>query len=79
MEPAEERIFDVLIIGGGPAGLTAAVYAARKNLQTAIVTDELGPADADLQHRELHGLSVHHRRRADVPLQGADSRSIMSR
>ena len=39
---AEEEILDVLIIGGGPAGLTAAVYAARKNLRTAIVTDELG-------------------------------------
>lgn len=40
--PAEEELFDALIIGGGPAGLTAAVYAARKNLHTAIITDELG-------------------------------------
>lgn len=39
---AEEELFDVLIIGGGPAGLTAAVYAARKNLRTAIITEELG-------------------------------------
>ncbi len=40
--PAEAELFDVVIIGGGPAGLTAAVYASRKNLRTAIVTDELG-------------------------------------
>jgi alkyl hydroperoxide reductase subunit F len=39
---AEEELFDVLIIGGGPAGLTAAVYAARKNLRTLIITKELG-------------------------------------
>src|SRR5665811_2118777 len=39
---AEEAMFHVLIIGGGPAGLTAAVYAARKNLRTAIITEQLG-------------------------------------
>ena len=29
--------FDVLIIGGGPAGLTAGIYAGRGNLKTAII------------------------------------------
>ncbi|MDD5419902.1 MAG: FAD-dependent oxidoreductase [Methanomicrobiaceae archaeon] len=37
-----EEIFDVIVIGAGPAGLTAGVYAARKNLKTAIISDNVG-------------------------------------
>jgi alkyl hydroperoxide reductase subunit F len=37
-----EGIVDVLIVGAGPAGMTAAVYCARKRLKTAIVTRDLG-------------------------------------
>ena len=33
---------DLLIIGGGPAGIAAAVYAARKQLKTILVTEEIG-------------------------------------
>ncbi len=33
---------DVLIVGGGPAGVAAAVYAARKRLKTVLVTDDWG-------------------------------------
>jgi len=32
---------DVLIIGSGPAGLTAGIYAARFKLETMIIEDEL--------------------------------------
>lgn len=34
---AEEKIYDVLIIGAGPAGMTAAVYTSRANLSTLMV------------------------------------------
>jgi len=34
--------FDVLIVGGGPAGASAAVYAARKGMRTAIVAERFG-------------------------------------
>ncbi|MEK7201149.1 MAG: FAD-dependent oxidoreductase [Patescibacteria group bacterium] len=33
---------DLLIIGGGPAGIAAGVYAARKRVQTVLVTQEIG-------------------------------------
>jgi len=33
----EERIYDVTIIGAGPAGMTAAIYASRANLDTLML------------------------------------------
>jgi len=36
------KMYDVAIIGGGPAGLTAAIYAVRKNLSTIIITSDIG-------------------------------------
>ncbi|NQY55665.1 MAG: alkyl hydroperoxide reductase subunit F [Ilumatobacteraceae bacterium] len=37
-----EAPFDVLIVGGGPAGASAAVYAARKGMRTGLVADRFG-------------------------------------
>ncbi|MDU5229784.1 MAG: alkyl hydroperoxide reductase subunit F [Anaerococcus sp.] len=39
---ADKAAFDVLIIGGGPAAATAAVYAARKGVSTGLVASEFG-------------------------------------
>jgi alkyl hydroperoxide reductase subunit F len=34
--------FDVLVVGGGPAGAAAAIYAARKGIRTGVVTERFG-------------------------------------
>ncbi len=35
-------MYDCIIIGGGPAGMTAAIYTARKKLKTLLLTKQLG-------------------------------------
>ena len=37
-----KQAFDVLIVGGGPAGAAAAVYAARKGIRTGLAAERLG-------------------------------------
>lgn len=34
--------FDVLVVGGGPAGAAAAIYAARKGIRTGLVAERIG-------------------------------------
>ena len=38
----QAELFDVIIIGGGPAGLNAALYAARKVLKTILIAKDIG-------------------------------------
>ncbi|AEC22199.1 alkyl hydroperoxide reductase, F subunit [Pusillimonas sp. T7-7] len=41
-EISAKEAYDVLIVGGGPAGAAAAVYAARKGIRTGIVAERFG-------------------------------------
>ncbi|WP_233866408.1 alkyl hydroperoxide reductase subunit F [Paraburkholderia adhaesiva] len=38
----EKEIFDMLIVGGGPAGAAAAIYAARKGIRTGVLAERFG-------------------------------------
>lgn len=40
----EERMHDIIIIGSGPAGLTAGIYACRSKLRTLMLTSQVSPS-----------------------------------
>lgn len=77
--PASSEVYDVLIVGGGPAAMTAAVYAVRKAMRLALLTDEFGGQMADttrienyigfqmVSGRELTDRFVEHMKSFDVP------------
>ena len=39
---SDKEVFDVLVVGGGPAGAAAAIYAARKGIRTGVVAERFG-------------------------------------
>lgn len=41
-EVLQKRVYDLIIIGGGPAGLTAGVYASMLSIDTFLVTKDIG-------------------------------------
>jgi len=51
MEGGEIKIYDVIIIGGGPAGLTASLYASRSRLNTLLI--EIGLLGGQMTTTEL--------------------------
>lgn len=44
-----KEAFDVLVIGGGPAGASAAIYAARKGIRTGLLAERFGGQVMDTQ------------------------------
>ena len=39
---SQKELFDILIVGGGPAGASAAIYSARKGIKTGIIAERFG-------------------------------------
>ena len=56
--PDPETVYDLIVIGGDPAAMTAAVYAARKLLQLAVVTKDFG-AKYDIMGEALFSQREH--------------------
>ncbi len=44
---AEKEAFDVLVVGGGPAGASSAIYAARKGIRTGLIAERFGGQVSD--------------------------------
>lgn len=39
---AQKEVFDLLVVGGGPAGASAAIYSARKGIRTGVLAERFG-------------------------------------
>ena len=50
--------YDLIIIGGGPAGTAAAIYASRKRLKTLLITSEWG-GQSIVSEKFIIGLVLH--------------------
>jgi NADH-dependent peroxiredoxin subunit F len=73
-------LYDHLVLGGGPAGYNAALYAYRKGMKTAILTQRLGGqllntsivdnylGFVDISGEGLSDAFIHHLKQYDIPI-----------
>ncbi len=62
---SSEVLYDILILGGGPAAMTAAVYCMRKGMKTGLITDNIGGQVAEtasvenyMGYKYIEGMSL---------------------
>lgn len=74
-----DKLYDVIIIGAGPSGLTAAVYCLRKGLKTGLISIQVGGQMADtsgienyLGYRYINGMDLVDKFREQVLQFGID-------
>lgn len=79
-----ERLYDVLVLGGGPAGMTAALYAKRANLRVALletnVTGGLANSTYTVEnfpsYPEIHGMELMEKMRGHIDRLGVDVEEV---
>lgn len=80
----EERKIDVAIIGGGPAGMTAAIYAARAGLETVMLEESVTGGLVNSTHTvenfpsytTVHGMELMEKMRAHVDSVSVDVEEV---
>ncbi|TFG13197.1 FAD-binding protein [Candidatus Thorarchaeota archaeon] len=83
-KPREDLDWEVAVIGGGPAGMTAAIYTARYGLKTVILEEKvLGGAQATSPGIEnypgftwISGIDLANKMKEQVKASGADVKEI---
>src|ERR1700722_14907459 len=80
-----DSTYELIIVGGGPAGAAAAIYAARKRLKTLFITSEWGgqsTVSTDIQNwvgtTSISGTDLAKNLKAHVEAHAADVLTIVS-